>query len=63
MSKPKDIYRTGESRFSASNKNDPTEGRKRIVEIPKKTVSGLWPLLFLAGLLLLVFFMHWLKTH
>lgn len=39
------------------------EGRERLDEAQKKTVSGLWPLAFLVGLLLLVVLMHWFRTN
>jgi hypothetical protein len=41
----------------------PLESRERLEESQKKTVSGIWPLLFLLALLLLVVIMHWFRTN
>lgn len=61
MRKHKDRAATAETDFAASAKSSAPHNRN-IADTPKKIVSGLWPLLFLLGLLGLVVFMHWMRT-
>lgn len=61
MRKHKDRGMIAEAEFSASAKSTSPHNRN-LADTPKKIVSGLWPLLFLLGLLGLVVLMHWLRT-
>lgn len=61
MRKHKDRAVFTETEMAASEKSSAPHNRN-LAETPKKIVSGLWPLLFLLGLLGLVVLMHWVRT-
>lgn len=63
MNKTKNPAASGHASTSEPAAKNLQEGRERLAETQKKTVSGLWPLLFLLGLLLLVVIMHWFRTN
>ncbi|NUO80708.1 hypothetical protein HUU05_11560 [candidate division KSB1 bacterium] len=62
MQKHKNNFAAIEPNRAASASKKMPAGKNRLAELPKRTVSGLWPLLIFLGLLLAVVLMHWFRT-
>ncbi len=62
MRKLKSMFNLIEPKLAHSSKNDVQDGKRRGDVTSPKTISGIWPLVILLGLLLAVVLMHWLRT-